>query len=138
MQINIIDTILHLSDICYSLNEDTLKHENLSRAESFALLSINPGEIITGSELAVKNRLSPSRMSRIVDQLVEKGLILRAGASSDRRFIKLRLSEQGIQKHNTLKTFRNSCEQKIVEQLHGDELNIVADGLNILANAMEK
>ena len=138
MQINIIDTILHLSDICYSLNEDTLKNENLSRAESFALLSIKPDEMITGNELAHRNRLSPSRMSRIVDQLDEKGLLIRAEDPDDRRFVKLTLSDEGIQKHKTLMMFKNSCEQKIVEQLHGDELNIVASGLNILTNAMEK
>ena len=72
MEINIIETILHLSDICYSLNEDTLKNENISRPESFVLLSIKPGEMITSNELAGRNRLSPSRVSRIVDHMIEK------------------------------------------------------------------
>ncbi len=138
MEINIIDTIIHLSDICYSLNEDTLKHENLSRSESFILLSLNPGEQIAGNELATRNRLSPSRVSRIVEHMVEKGLLTRTEAAGDRRFINLSLSDEGIKKHSILMKFKKQCEDKIRSQLDESQFKVVNSGLSILTSAMEK
>lgn len=138
MQINIIETIMHLSDICYSLNEETLKDQDVSRPESFIILSINPGESITSNELAARNRLSPSRTSRIVEHMVEKGLLVRIEDPGDRRFINLSLSTEGIKKHKTLLRLKNQCEEKIRAELHGDELSTVARGLDILTDVMEK
>lgn len=138
MEINIIDTILKLSDICYSLNEDTLKNENISRPESFILLSIKPGEMITGNELAGRNSLSPSRVSRIVEHLIEKDLLIRTEVRDDRRYVNLSLSKQGIKKHTSIMKLKNECEKKIKSQLREDELKTVENGLIYLKQAMEK
>ncbi len=138
MEINIIDTILKLSDICYSLNEDTLKSENISRPESFILLSVKPGEVITSNELAGRNSLSPSRVSRIVEQMIEKDLLVRTEVKGDRRFINLSLSKNGIKKHTSIMKLKNQCENKIKSQLREDELKTVENGLNYLKHAMEK
>jgi len=138
MEINIIETILHLSDICYSLNEETLKGENLTRPESFVLLSIKPGEMITGNELASRNRLSPSRVSRIVEHMIEQDLLIRTELKDDRRFNHLSLSKKGIRKHTTIMKLKNQCENKIKSQLREDELTAVEKGLIFLKHAMEK
>ncbi len=138
MEINIIETILHLSDICYSLNEETLKGENISRPESFILLSIKPGESVSSNELASRNRLSPSRISRIVDDMIEKDLLLRTEDSGDRRFTKLSLTKTGSKKHTAIMKLKDQCEQKIKSQLQKDELEAVENGLIYLKNAMEK
>ncbi len=138
MEINIIETILHLSDICYSLNEDTLKSENISRPESFILLSIKPGEMINSNELAARNRLSPSRISRIVDDMIEKDLLTRTEDSGDRRFTNLSLTKTGVKKHSAIMKLKDQCEQKIKSQLREDELSTVENGLIYLKNAMEK
>ena len=138
MEINIIETILHLSDICYSLNEDTLKEENLSRPESFILLSIKPGEKLTSNELAERNRLSPSRVSRIVDHMIGKELLVRTEVQDDRRFINLSLSKEGAKKHKSLMKLKNQCEKNIKSQLQDDQLNTVKNGLLFLTKAMEK
>lgn len=138
MEINIIETILHLSDICYSLNEETLKGENVTRPESFILLSIKPGETISSNELASRNRLSPSRISRIVDNMIEKNLLLRSEDTDDRRFTNLSLSKTGAKKHSAIMKLKNQCEEKIKSQLHDDELEAVENGLIYLKTAMEK
>ena len=138
MEMNIIDTVLYLSDICYSLNEDTLKNENLTRPESYILLSIKPGEKITSNELAERNRLSPSRVSRIVDHMIQKDLLLRTEVSDDRRFINLSLSKEGVKKHTEIMRLKNQCEKKIKSQLKDDELTAVKSGLTYLTKAMEK
>lgn len=138
MEINIIETILYLSDICYSLNEDALKGENISRPESYILLSIRPGEIISSNDLALRNRLSPSRISRIVDHMIEKDLLVRSGSKDDRRFINLSLSENGVKKHTAIMKLKNQCEKKIKSELREDELNTVENGLIYLKNAMER
>jgi len=138
MEINIIETILHLSDICYTLNEYTLKSENISRPESFILLSIKPGEMINSNELAARNRLSPSRISRIVDDMIEKDLLIRTEDSGDRRFTNLSLTKKGVKKHSAIIKLKDQCEQKIKSQLREDELSTVENGLIYLKNAMEK
>lgn len=138
MEINIIETILHLSDICYSLNEDTLRNENITRPESFILLSIRPGEKLTSNELAERNRLSPSRVSRIVEHMIEKDLLVRAEDRDDRRFVNLSLSKNGSKKHEAIMKMKIQCEQKIKSQLGEDELDTVENGLVYLKNAMER
>jgi DNA-binding MarR family transcriptional regulator len=138
MEINIIETILHLSDICYSLNEETLKGENISRPESFILLSIKPGESISSNELASRNRLSPSRISRIVDDMIEKDLLVRSDDPGDRRFTNLSLTKTGVKKHSAIMKLKDQCEQKIKSQLSDDELRTVEDGLVYLKTSMEK
>lgn len=138
MEINIIETILRLSDICYSLNEETLKGENITRPESFILLSVKPGESISSNELAFRNRLSPSRISRIVDDMIEKDLLLRSEDSEDRRFTKLSLTKTGAKKHSAIMKLKDQCEHKIKSQLRKDELDAVENGLTYLKNVMEK
>lgn len=138
MEINIIETVLYLSDMCYSLNEDSLRNENLTRPESFLLLSIRPGEKISSNELAARNRLSPSRISRIADQLIAKGLLVREVSGDDRRSVRLSLSEEGTGKYKELIKLKNQCEKKIKSHLGEDELSAVEDGLTYLTQAMER
>ncbi len=138
MEINIIETVLYLSDICYSLNDEALKNENISRPESFVLLSIKPGERITGGELAERNRLSPSRISRIVEQLIEKKLLVRSEYDDDRRFVNLSLTEDGVKKHQELMKMKSECECRIKSSLREDELTTVENGLTYLTRVMEK
>lgn len=138
MKMNILETILQLSDICYSLNEETLKGENITRPESFILLSIKPGETISSNELAARNRLSPSRISRIVDNMIEKNLFLRTEHAEDRRFTNLSLTKNGVKKHLSIMNLKEQCEKKIKSQLSEDELSIVENGLIYLKNTMEK
>ncbi|WP_422478455.1 MarR family winged helix-turn-helix transcriptional regulator [Pleomorphochaeta sp. DL1XJH-081] len=89
--------------------EESLKKEtNLSLNEALCLCQTGKGTNEPGS-LAKELELSPSRLSRIIEALEQRGLIQRAMATNDRRGVALRLTPQG---------------KTVVEQLHCTKIDI--------------
>ena len=89
--------------------EDSLKKEtNLSLNEALCLCQTGKGTKEPGM-LAKELELSPSRLSRIVEALEQRGFVERAMSENDRRGVSLHLTPQG---------------QTIVEQLHCTQIEI--------------
>jgi DNA-binding MarR family transcriptional regulator len=66
---------------------------NVSRHRAIAVIALI--EPCTMSELAELSAIDRTTMTRIVDQLVARGLAERAGSSADRRQVVMRLTETG-------------------------------------------
>jgi DNA-binding MarR family transcriptional regulator len=81
------------------------------------LYLINQGETSISS-LAGRQKTSAPTISRQVDCLVEKGLVLRARQSSDRRVVRLVLTEKGSE---VLKEIMDSTLEWISSQLNSLE-----------------
>lgn len=66
------------------------------------LKDIGPGESLTLSKLAQRVGRHMSNVTPIIDFLVEKDMVARFQDSSDRRVIRIALTEEGIKKRNEL------------------------------------
>jgi len=138
MKQNIIESILIINNKCLSESERKIVLKDLSSREAAILLSIEVDEEITGNELARRNGLSPSRMSRIVDKLSSKEYLLRHMSENDRRSIRLSLSKKGVMQRNSILAYNSDCEEKLRSSLKDDELKTVQDALNILLKIMSR
>ena len=137
MDFNIVDTIMFLNEQCCHLNDPRINESSLTAKELHVLLSLNPGESVTSIDLAKRNSLSPSRMSRIIDNLAASGLLNRVTDDRDRRYHRVSLTNEGILINQRTFEFKKSCESKIKSKLSDQEFAIIQKALRLLLFAME-
>lgn len=102
---------------CINRDEEIRSHTDLSPAEYRAILMIQPEESISGITLGERLDLSPSRTSRVIDQLIAQGYLSKQTDALNRRLHCLRLTSAGERIHATIITERQSCDEKLEEQL---------------------
>ena len=73
----------------------------------------------------MKTGLSLSRISRVVDKIVNKGYMTRETHSSDRRAIKLELTKEGRKLMNRITNYRKECELRILKNVSNKELDTI-------------
>ena len=89
-------TLLKLMTECCHDREILLAEKfGLSVPESRCLIALNLENCRNTSQIAEKMMIAKSRVTRIVDGLVSKGLIERIEDKQDRRFINVTLTPQG-------------------------------------------
>lgn len=99
-----------LSSLCHEQEESIRLNLKLSPSEYRALRLMRAGEVISCQDFARRLRLSPSRGSRVVDRMVERGFLVRSDCDSDRRCKSLMLTPRGL-----------SLQKKICETLEKRE-----------------
>ena len=80
------------------------------------------GEGISMKELAELSHITPGAVTQFVDGLVERGLVAREGDPSDRRIVRLKLTELA---KNQMEKFRKehlASMSRIFEALNDDEI----------------
>ena len=115
----IYEIILKLKQFC-NCNENRISsfcHINL--AELKGINTMEKDREITCSKLAEKMDLSPSRVSRITDNLTKKGYLLRQTKDNDRRSTFLCLTKKGEKIKDEI-----SLEQKNFQELLEAELSV--------------
>lgn len=86
--------------------------------------------------LLAERMLDPqSNASRIVDKLVEKGLVDRVTCSDDRRQVRLTLSQQGVEHLNAASAHIEKENQKLGGDLSEEELHQLSDLLDRFRNS---
>jgi DNA-binding MarR family transcriptional regulator len=138
MEYNIVDTIMMLNEQCCHLHEQDADENGLSSKEMQVLLTLKPDEIVSGHELARRNLLSPSRMSRIIDGLAAKRYLTRETDEHDRRVTRLSLTPEGTAKNKSTMEFKKRCESKITSKLTRNEFAVIQKALRLLLFAMEE
>ena len=137
MQYNIVDTIMMLNEQCCHLNNAGGEDNSLTAKEIQVLSTLNPGESVPSVDLARRNNLSPSRMSRIIDKLLSRGLLIREADEHDRRYNRVSLTEAGKAVNHDTAAFRKQCEEKIRARMSDTEFAVIQKALRLLIFAME-
>jgi DNA-binding MarR family transcriptional regulator len=137
MDYNIVDTIMMLNEQCCHISEIGVLENSLTAKELHVIQSLNYGESVSSSDLARRNVLSPSRMSRIIDKLATQGYLSREIDDIDRRFSRVSLTPEGMLINNKVSDFRKQCEAKIKSKLSDHEFAVIQKALHLLRFAME-
>lgn len=87
-----------------------------------SMLNIEPE--ITASRICDAIRLDKAAVSRSLKTLLEKGLLAYDQVSGDPRKRRWRLSEDGLQMHESLLSVALSCETNLVAGVSQEDLNI--------------
>ena len=138
MKANIIENIIKISMKCLEKRENANELKDLHPKDAEILLSIEKDETISSNELAKRNHLSPSRMSRIVDRLYKKGCISRQPLENDRRYSELSLTSKGTKRRDEMFLFNNTCEKELGSRMSEEEMATVKKAIIILNQALKK
>jgi DNA-binding MarR family transcriptional regulator len=117
-----MDLIFRLKSKCIENETEIMNESDLSKSEFNGIEKLNPGEVISGKHFSEKMDLSPSRASRIVERMVQKGFILRNFDTRDRRKCQITLSEKGLSVKRRIKRMRSTCEKKFLKMFTPQEI----------------
>ena len=95
----------------------------------------------TATELGRLLPVDPARISRLVNDLVDKGLLRRRRTREDRRIVMLRLSEEGRELTSRIIGMLRGYSTRLTEGVGADEMQVflrVADQIIANLDAMEE
>jgi DNA-binding MarR family transcriptional regulator len=111
---------------------------NLTQAEFRCLRLFGSDEIINNKAIAERMNLSPSRLTRIIDGLVQKEYILREIDPNDRRNMKVSLSKKGRLLVQQLNKAYIDIHKEILEDIEVDQHQPLITAMTNLLSALEK
>ena len=132
---SLIDSILELKNRC-TIAEEIGMENQLSLREISCIIEVGRGDRICSKELSTAINLSPSRGSRIITKLVDRGLLESALCLNDKRYIELTLSTAGRLCLESIEQKKVACEKEILEKLAKSEKETVEEGLTLLLRAL--
>jgi DNA-binding MarR family transcriptional regulator len=95
-------------------NEEQIQAElGLSQAQFSALIVLAEGQEISGSELAERMALSPSRASRVLNTLATDGYVKALPGPRDRRAVVISLTPKGRRAKQRIAEHMERCERRI-------------------------
>ncbi len=130
-----IELILELKQKC-RFDSEIGESFSLKEREVAFLSTIAANKSLTSKELSSLSGLSPSRSSRVISALYEKGYILMEHNRSDRRLINISLTQKGKDCVDGIEKEKRNCEFDLLAGLSDDEKATVKKGLNILLRKM--
>lgn len=118
----IMGIVYQMKKKCAHIDQKLMDELGISQSELLFFSSLEECSVISSYELARAMGLSPSRVSRVVDKLVNSGYLDRATDSSDRRAITLCLTAKGKEIKNKIDEERQLCENQVLKVLPNEEV----------------
>jgi DNA-binding MarR family transcriptional regulator len=125
----LIDLIYRLKTTCAASETDIMTEFGLSPAEYNGIDALEPGEKISGSDVSLKMNLSPSRASRVVEKMVQKGYLVRKIDPVDRRKCTISLSTGGTKIKKQINRLKDKCEKRVRQCLSEQEIQSLSGAL---------
>lgn len=110
---------------------------NLPDAELRCLMLFGEERYLTPKGIALKMNVVKSRISKIVDGLIKKGLLQRIKDPGDSRVRLLSLTPKGQLKLNEIKTFLDEVHQQVLQQIPPEQRKLLLINLDLLKSSME-
>ena len=123
-------------ECCQEREAIQAKHYGLTIAESRCLTAVKLDHCRTTTDLAEKLFVAKSRITRIVDGLVEKGLVNRGEDASDRRIRLVHLTAKGSEVTDKLIVFMYFLHNQVLEALPASYRHETIAALGALKEAM--
>jgi DNA-binding MarR family transcriptional regulator len=114
------DLTYELLENCQLKIERTAEKLKLTVAEFKLLRSLQEGEMLSAGALAKRMGLSSSRITRIIDGLLKKGMVKKEAGGKDQRIVDIGLTPVGIAARSQLKAMYVSVHEEIINLLPSD------------------
>ena len=111
---------------------------NVTVSQSATLLALPQEGNLSMNEVSQAMDLATSTMTRMIDQLVEKGLVQRASDPDDRRIVRVELTPQGQQLRTNLEKEYLVFYDLVMNEIREDELEIILHFFDQINQAYEK
>lgn len=132
MSKRLFELILAVKRKCQRNEEQIQEELGLSQAQFSALIVLEDGQEISGSEFAERMALSPSRGSRVLDTLVVDGYAKALPGPRDRRAIVISLTPKGRRAKQRILDHMETCERRICGGLDEESVEQVIRALESL------
>jgi DNA-binding MarR family transcriptional regulator len=131
------DLIREINGCCEERYLYEAKKFNLLYAEIRCLTLFKGERYLTVKDIAQKLDVVKSRVTRIVDGLISKGLVQRIEDPKDGRIVLVKLTAGGSKKSEEIEEFRKGIHHKILAAMSSDERKTLLVNLDILRATME-
>ena len=123
---------------CYYAISDRVCVEELgvTASQGYILLALPEIGSVTMNDLSVRMKLANSTMTRMVDQLVQKGMVTRGPDPEDRRIVRVRLTEQGQGVKIRLKKTMQDLFSQILKDIPAGEREQIIHSLKTLTQSI--
>jgi DNA-binding MarR family transcriptional regulator len=108
----------------------------VTAAQGYILLALPETGSVTMNDLSVRMKLANSTMTRMVDQLIPKGMMTREADPEDRRIVRVRLTEQGQAVKIRLKKTMQDLFSQILKDIPEGEREQIIRSLETLKQAI--
>ncbi len=108
----------------------------LPDAEIRCLLLFGKSRYLTSKRIAYKLNVVKSRVTKIVDGLVEKKFLKRVKDPEDSRITLLSLTPEGQKRMDTIREFLNYVHRETLRQFTSDQRKTVLEDLHLLRSSM--
>ncbi len=115
MNENIFYLLDYLREKGEAYNQTIRKKYNLNESEYFFFIAFKKCDCINSCIMAKSMGISLSRISRIIDNLVKKELLVRTTDENDRRSIIIKLTPAGTQLLKNINAERSNNESKLLQ-----------------------
>lgn len=141
---NTHQTAEHLANLTFNLLANCQEKEvrlatihNLTQAEFRCLRLFGTDESVNNKKIAERMNLSPSRLTRIIDGLVEKEYINREIDADDRRNMRVTLSRRGKHLVNQLNKAYVQIHDEILQDIDASQHEPLITAMQHLLEALE-
>ena len=136
MEKRLIDRILEMKSLC-RFEEEIGGECDLAFPEVRCVGALQPGEQVSAGDLAVRLVLSPSRASRVITSVREKGLLDWRPDTGDRRAVVLSLTAAGEGMNREIARKKTECERRLLGNFNEQQVREIREGLDMLLGAMK-
>lgn len=120
------------------LNNSDCCQCNVNTSQCFLVVEIGRKPGICVKELAELLNMDKSAVSRSVEELVQKGYVLREPSKRDRRCVVLNLTDEGMARFNTIEKDMNLKFERVFSMIPKEKQSQVLEALNIYNDAIKK
>ena len=106
-------------------------------SQCHAIVEIGRVDEISLNELSDLLNLDKSTMSRTVNNLVEQNFVIRDAHSSDRRYLQIRLTQQGSKVYKTIEESMEVYYKNILNSISEEKREQVLESLLLLVDAVK-
>lgn len=107
-------------------------------SQCHAIVEIGRIEEISLNELAELLKLDKSTMSRTINNLVDRGLVVRELHPKDRRYVTIRLTDEGIKVFENIEEGMNQYYKNVFTSIPEGKREQVLDSLKLLIEAVNQ
>ncbi len=111
---------------------------SVTTSQCFIVVEIGRDPGISVKELASVLKLDKSAVSRAVEELVQKGFVIRESSKTDRRRVVLSLTEEGEARFTKIENDMYEKYKKVFSRIPKDKREQVIEALQILNVACEE
>ena len=120
------------------LEKEDANCSGITISQCHAIVEVGRAEEISLNELAELLKLDKSTMSRTINNLVEQGMVARELHPKDRRYITIKLTDEGIKSFKNIEGGMTKFYKNVFTAIPEGKREQVLDSLKLLIEAVDQ